>query len=170
MIYSFSNSGFRDPETGVYNQTYFMEVFHREWYRHLREQQSLALVYLFPLVPGMVNHPHLLDFFAGRVQSSLLRATDILARINQQCFAIGLFNVDETGTHTVIDRVTSQLQAFSAEYQQHHGVALDYHMAACLCRPSADKKPEEMFKQVESSCATGEYKLAADKKIPVTIQ
>ena len=152
MIYSFSNSGFRDPETGVYNQTYFMEVFHREWYRHLREQQSLALLYLSPLLPGMINQPHLLDFFTGRVQASLLRATDLLARLNQQLFAVGLFNTDEAGTRTVLERINLQLQEFSTEYKQHHGIGLDYKIAACLCLPNTDIKPELLFMEAESRC------------------
>ncbi|GGY88852.1 deoxycytidylate deaminase [Shewanella fodinae] len=152
MIYSFSNSGFRDPETGVYNQTYFMEVFHREWYRHLREQQSLALLYLSPLLPGMINQPHLLDFFTGRVQASLLRATDLLARLNQQLFAVGLFNTDEAGTRTVLERINLQLREFSAEYKQHHGIGLDYRIAACLCLPNTDIKPELLFIEAESRC------------------
>lgn len=156
MIYSFSNSGFRDPETGVYNQTYFMEVFHREWYRHLRDQQSLALLYLAPLLPGLVNQPHLLDFFTGRIQASLLRATDLLARLNQQLFAVGLFNTDEMGTRTVINRISHQLQAFSVEYRQHHGIGLDYRLAACLCLPNMDIKPELLFIEAENRCMKGD--------------
>ena len=68
MIYSFRNSGFRDPETGVYNQTYFMEVFNREWHRHIRDNQSLALLYLCPHIHETVKQPHLLELFMKQVQ------------------------------------------------------------------------------------------------------
>ncbi|QUN04668.1 diguanylate cyclase [Shewanella yunxiaonensis] len=165
MIYSFSNSGFRDPETGVYNQTYFMEVFNREWYRHLRDQQTLALLYLSPLLPGMINQPHLLDFFTGRIQASLLRTTDLLARLNQTLFAVGLFNTDEIGTQTVIERITEQLEEFSGEYRQHHGVGFDYRIAACLCQPSTEVKPEALFIEAEGRCIK-----AGNEKLPIMIR
>mgnify|MGYP006172806751 CR=1 FL=1 len=84
MIYSFSNSGFRDPETGVYNQTYFMEVFNREWHRHIRDHQSLALLYLCPHIHETISQPQLLELFMKQVQQALMRTTDLLARINNQ--------------------------------------------------------------------------------------
>ncbi|WP_335903170.1 diguanylate cyclase domain-containing protein [Shewanella algae] len=150
MIYSFSNSGFRDPETGVYNRTYFMEVFHREWYRHLRDHQSLALLYLCPHIHETVNQPHLLEFFAKQVQEALLRNTDLLGRMNHHLFALGLFNVDKMGTEKVIERINEKLKAFSEEYSKFHHLRLDYRLAACICLPNKELKPETLFIDVET--------------------
>ncbi len=105
MIYSFRNSGFRDPETGVYNQTYFMEVFNREWHRHIREHQSLALLYLCPHIHETVKQPHLLEFFMKEVQEAILRTTDLVARMDNDHFALGLFNINEDGTQIVLERI-----------------------------------------------------------------
>ncbi|QSX34929.1 diguanylate cyclase [Shewanella avicenniae] len=149
MIYSFNNSGFRDPETGVYNQTYFMEVFHREWFRHLRDKQTLSLLYIHPLLHENNIEPHLLEFYTSKIQQSLLRATDMLARMNQHIFAVGLFNTDESGTERVIHRINEQLSHFSADYRNAHGVGIESTIVACVCVPDKELKPERLFMTVD---------------------
>ena len=116
MIFSFSNSGFRDPETGVYNQTYFMEVFNREWHRHARDSQSLALLYISPHIHESLKQPHLLERFTQQLQESLLRSTDLIARMNHNKFALGLFNITEAGTETVLKRIDEQIAIFNSEF------------------------------------------------------
>ncbi|MCH1931616.1 diguanylate cyclase [Shewanella sp. A25] len=148
MIYSFRNSGFRDPETGVYNQTYFMEVFHREWHRHMREHQSLALLYLCPHIHETVKQPHLLEFFTKQVQEALLRATDLLARMDHNHFALGLFNIDEDGTEVVLKRIEEQIGEFNREIAQNHKLKIDYKLAGCICLPTNAHRIESLFANV----------------------
>ncbi|MCG9696259.1 diguanylate cyclase [Shewanella sp. Isolate11] len=148
MIYSFSNSGYRDPETGVYNQTYFMEIFNREWHRHIRENQSLALLYLCPHIDETLKQPHLLELFIKKVQEGIMRTTDVVARLNLDNFALGLFNIDQSGTQTVIDRIELKLIEFNLEYQKKHPHQIEYEIAACVCRPKADLNIEAIFEDM----------------------
>ncbi|MGL5048299.1 MAG: diguanylate cyclase domain-containing protein [Shewanella sp.] len=148
MIYSFRNSGFRDPETGVYNQTYFMEVFNREWHRHMRDNQSLALLYLCPHIHETVKQPHLLEFFTKHVQEALLRATDLIARLDHNHFALGLFNIDDVGTEVVLKRIEQQIADFNLDFGKHHKLTIDYKLAACICLPTRESKIESLFNQV----------------------
>lgn len=148
MIYSFRNSGFRDPETGVYNQTYFMEVFNREWHRHMREHQSLALLYLCPHIHETVKQPHLLEFFTKQIQEALLRATDMIARLDHNHFALGLFNIDEEGTEVVLERIEQHIQAFNQDFGKNHKLKIDYKLAACICLPTQEQKIETLFTNV----------------------
>lgn len=148
MIYSFRNSGFRDPETGVYNQTYFMEVFNREWHRHMREHQSLALLYLCPHIHETVKQPHLLEFFTKQVQEALLRATDMIARLDHNHFALGLFNIDEEGTEVVLERIEQHIRAFNQDFGKNHKLNIDYKLAACICLPTQEQKIETLFANV----------------------
>lgn len=127
-----------------------MEVFHREWFRHLRDHQSLALLYLCPHIHETVNQPHLLEFFAKQVQEALLRNTDLLGRMNHQLFALGLFNVDKMGAKKVIERINEKINKFSEEYNKFHHLQLDYRLAACICQPSRELKPETLFIDVET--------------------
>ena len=150
MIYSFSNSGFRDPETGVYNQTYFMEVFNREWHRHMRERQTLALLYLCPHIHETVKQPHLLELFMKQVQEAILRTTDLVARLNQDNFALGLFNIDREGTEIVIKRIEQKIIAFNQDYQRKHANRIDYELAACICQPENGLNIENLFEDVRS--------------------
>lgn len=150
MIYSFRNSSFRDPETGVYNQIYFMEVFNREWHRHQREKQSLALLYLCPHIHETVKQPHLLELFTNQVQEALLRATDLIARLDTNHFALGLFNVDEQGTKVVLQRIDEQINHFLAKYAKDHNFSIDYKLAGGICLPSDDKNIEGLFVGVET--------------------
>jgi diguanylate cyclase (GGDEF)-like protein len=149
MNYSFRNSGFRDPETGVYNNTYFMEVFNREWHRHQRDQQTLALLYLCPHIHETVKQEHLLELFTHQVQQALLRTTDLLARLDSTHFALGLFNVDSQGTQVVLDRISHQIDEFILKHGREHNFTIDYKVAAAVCTPSQDNKIETLFKNVE---------------------
>ncbi|MEC4726008.1 diguanylate cyclase [Shewanella sp. D64] len=149
MIYSFRNSGFRDPETGVYNQTYFMEVFNREWHRHIREHQSLALLYLRPHIHETVKQPHLLEFFMKQVQEAILRTTDLVARLDDSNFVLGLFNIDEDGTTVVLGRIEEKIEQFNLEYGKQHTSHVDYDLAACICIPERDLNIELLFEDVE---------------------
>ncbi len=149
MIYSFRNSGFRDPETGVYNQTYFMEVFNREWHRHIREHQSLSLLYLCPHVHETVKQPHLLELFMKQVQEAILRTSDLVARLDDNKFALGLFNIDEEGTKVVLGRIEKQIEQFNLDYGKQFTSHVDYDLAACICMPERDLNIELLFEDVE---------------------
>ncbi|GIU07772.1 diguanylate cyclase [Shewanella sp. c952] len=149
MIYSFSNSGFRDPETGVYNQTYFMEVFNREWHRHIRDHQSLALLYLCPHIHETISQPQLLELFMKQVQQALMRTTDLLARINNQSFALAIFETDINGAKVVIERVEHKIADFNKTYQSQAHTEISYELNGCICLPSANKYPETLFETVE---------------------
>ncbi|MGL5360177.1 MAG: diguanylate cyclase domain-containing protein [Shewanella sp.] len=160
MIYTFCNSGLRDPETGVYNQTYFMEVFNREWQRHLREQQQLALLYLRPHIDETLKQPHLLEFFTKHLQEALLRATDMIARLDHKHVAIGLFNVDEAGTRVVLKRIEQQIKAFNQEFGKNHQFQIDYQLAALVCQPTAELKIEALFTKVAKALQESELNKA----------
>ncbi|QSX31262.1 diguanylate cyclase domain-containing protein [Shewanella cyperi] len=152
MIYSFRNSGFRDPETGVYNQTYFMEVFHREWHRHLRENQSLALLYLCPNIHESSDQPHLLELFTNEIQNTLKRATDLIARLDKEHFALGLFNIDAEGTAIVAKRIEEQISEFKSKYGKDKSLMHNYKLIACICHPSKEHKIETLFNSTEALC------------------
>ncbi|ABV87966.1 diguanylate cyclase domain-containing protein [Shewanella pealeana] len=149
MIYSFSNSGFRDPETGVYNQTYFMEVFNREWHRHIRDHKSLALLYLCPHIHETISQPQLLELFMKQVQQALLRSTDLLARLDNQAFALGIFEVDEDGAHVVIDRLEQTINEFNHNLKKQHHGEIAYELGGCICSPNRDLHLETLFEAVE---------------------
>ncbi|MGL4475682.1 MAG: diguanylate cyclase domain-containing protein [Shewanella sp.] len=149
MIYSFRNASFRDPQTGIYNQEYFLEVFNREWYRHLREEQSLALVYLRPHIHEMIKHHKLLEIFSHDIEKSLLRATDLIAKFDKDIFALGLFNINEEGADVVIARVEEQISQFVATYGQDHSFTLDYKIASGVCVPDRRNNIEQLFNFVE---------------------
>ncbi|BAJ02931.1 diguanylate cyclase domain-containing protein [Shewanella violacea] len=163
MIYSFRNSGFRDPETGVYNQTYFMEVFNREWHRHIRDHQSLALLYLCPHIHETVKQPHLLEFFMKQVQEAILRTTDLVARLNNNSFALGLFNIDEQGTQIVLHRIEEKIELFNLEYGKKYTSHVDYELAGYTCTPARNLRIELIFEDVES--LTHELEMEKNKHI-----
>ncbi|MCL2915772.1 diguanylate cyclase [Shewanella corallii] len=149
MIFSFRNSGFRDPETGVYNQTYFLEVFNREWHRHLREKEQLTLVFLRPHLHETYHHPGLLESLTNNIEKCLLRATDMIARLDDDLFAIGLFNISDHGIEIVVERIEQCMDTFVQEYERDHSFSLGYKIAAVGCRPTREKSLETLFEKVD---------------------
>ncbi|MDP5213120.1 diguanylate cyclase [Pseudoalteromonas tunicata] len=111
MIFSFQNASFKDPETGLYNQAYFMEVFVREWHRLIRDQDSLTIMFLNPHV-NLKDEQQKTQFIelANIVRNQTLRSTDIVCRFNESFFALGLFGLDNNGTDIIINRIKSALQ------------------------------------------------------------
>lgn len=130
-----------------------MEAFNREWHRHLREKQSLALLYLCPHIHETIKQPHLLELFTNEVQEALLRATDLMARLDTNHFALGLFNVDEQGTKVVLKRIDEKINHFLEEHGKSHNFTLDYKLAAGICLPSSTHKIEDLFVSVEELAA-----------------
>ncbi|MGL5490595.1 MAG: diguanylate cyclase domain-containing protein, partial [Shewanella sp.] len=94
------------------------------------------------------KQPHLLEFFTKQVQEALLRATDLIARLDHNHFALGLFNIDEEGTEVVLKRIGQQIQDFNQEFGKNHKLKIDYKLAACLCLPTQEQKIESMFNNV----------------------
>ena len=111
MIFSFQNASFRDPETGLYNQAYFMEVFVREWHRLIRDQDSLTIMFLNPHINLQDEQQHKLFIkLADIVRKQTLRSTDIVCRFDNSFFALGLFGLDNAGTDIIINRIKSALK------------------------------------------------------------
>ncbi|MGS0691796.1 GGDEF domain-containing protein [Shewanella sp. 30m-9] len=168
MIYSFSNSGFRDPETGVYNQTYFMEVFNREWHRHMRDRQGLALLYLCPHIHETISQPQLLELFMKQVQQALQRATDLVARLDNQAFALGLFEMDATGANVVIKRLELAIAEFNHNLKSQRHNQIEYELGGCVCQPNKDIYLETLFSTVEKHTKHMKESLA-DKHIIINL-
>lgn len=110
MIYTFQHSSFRDHETGLYNQSYFMEVFSREWYRLIREQQGIAII-TSRIAPDFTRDSETNQLFANVILTNLFRASDLASRFDNNEFIIGLFNLDTEGLETVLDRLSQATEA-----------------------------------------------------------
>lgn len=110
MIHSFHNSSFRDQETGLYNEAYFMEVFYREWHRMLREHHALSVLVIHPQVD--ISNPRGFDEYkklADVISRSTFRATDLVSRFNEREFIVGLFDLAPNDATVVINRILADI-------------------------------------------------------------
>ena len=111
MIYSFENSVFKDKETGLYSEAYFMEVFHREWHRMIRAHHALSVLIIHPNLD--INKPKGLQQYvnlAHLLNDSTKRTTDLVSRFHNNEFIIGLFDLTPDGTTTIIERILSSIK------------------------------------------------------------
>jgi GGDEF domain-containing protein len=120
MIYSFENSSFRDRETGLYSEAYFMEIFHREWHRMIREHHALSVLVVHPnldiLSPdGMQDYVQL----AQIINKNTKRTTDLVSRFHNNEFIVGLFDLTADGTTTIIERILTAIK-ISSEHNHLH--------------------------------------------------
>lgn len=148
MIYAFDQSDIRDPETGIYNYTYFMESFQHEWKRHIRENQGLMLLYLCPNIHETVTQPYLLKSLINHVQSTL-RTSDLFGRLDPHRFAIAIFSVTPAVTQVIINRIEKTIMEFNHEYSQQHSTHVDFTLAACTCKPNNTLHVESLFEKLE---------------------
>lgn len=106
MIYTFQHSSFRDHETGLYNQNYFMEVFAREWHRLIREQQGIAII-TSRIVRDFTKDSETNQVFAKVILTNLFRPSDLASRFDNNEYLIGLFDLNSEGLKTVLERLAA---------------------------------------------------------------
>ena len=114
MIYSFQNSCFRDKDTGLYNEAYFMEMFYREWHRMIREHHALSVLVIHPNL-DIMNPKGMQEYInlANVLQNSIKRTTDLVSRFHKNEFIVGLFDLTPDGTTTIIERLLQNIQQTS---------------------------------------------------------
>ena len=154
MIIDRFSTAFRDGLSGLYSEAYFIEVFQREWNRMLREQDALSI---------LIMHPHLNiekedDQFAFKVlsemvESSTKRSTDLVCRFQNNEIAIGLFNLDEDGTETIVHRIINGANELTEVISN-----LDISIGGLNILPSNQIEINEMFEITERLACKAEGK------------
>ena len=144
MIFSFQNASFRDTETGLYNQAYFMEIFNREWHRLIRDDNSLSVLLFNPHIKinGDADTSKLIQV-GNILTEQTLRSTDITCRFNKHCFAMGLFGLGQDGTKVILERILKAL----AEQEAIGALHCNLSIGAVNVKPELDISPEEIFKR-----------------------
>ncbi len=139
MIHSFQQASFRDNETGLYNQAYFLEIINREWHRALRENSPLAIILFEP----HLKQDHQGEFLelAELLDQQTYRSSDILSRFDQSHFAMGLFSLDEKGAKVVIKRIQKALSANLSQCGTHFNVSI----GAVHVQPNRDYTINDVF-------------------------
>ncbi|MFT4926715.1 MAG: PleD family two-component response regulator [Phenylobacterium sp.] len=111
MLHSFQNISFRDEQTGLYSEAYFMEVFYREWHHMIREQLALSLLVVRPNL-NLITEDGLKEYIllAQLLGDATKRQTDVVSRFHNNEFVVGLFNLDSEGTTAVIERIKASVE------------------------------------------------------------
>ncbi len=115
-----------DPLTGLANRRFFMEQLEREFQRARRYRRPLSLIYLdldgFKAINDRYGHMFGDEILRGAARSmrAVLRATDLLARIGGDEFAVLLPETGEAGARDVAAKLGRALAA----YGDHLGPAI----------------------------------------------
>lgn len=155
MIFNHLHTSFRDSLSGLYSEEYFVEVFRREWHRMLRERDALSV---------LIIHPHLntkreddklaFKLVAETVSGSIKRATDLVCRFQGDEIAVGLFNLDETGTETIVNRILKKVEEDLSSLTR----PVDLSIGALNVLPSNEIDLDEVFDLTEKLADDAELK------------
>ncbi len=111
-----------DPLTGVGNRRGFDRRLHEEWARHLRSGEALSLlmidVDMFKQYNDTYGHPagdDVLSLLCELLRMPL-RASDFVARVGGDEFAVILPNTPEVGAELVVERIQAMLRAAQWPY------------------------------------------------------
>jgi diguanylate cyclase (GGDEF)-like protein len=114
---------FLDGLTHIPNRRSFDEVFEKEWRRAIRSGLPLTLIICdidyFKKVNDNYGHAvgdECLKLIAMRLESSLGRATDFVARFGGEEFAVLLPEVDAKGAVTMSEKIRAQIDALAIEH------------------------------------------------------
>jgi PleD family two-component response regulator len=155
MIFSRFSTSFRDQISGLYSEAYFAEVFQREWHRMLREQDALSVIIVRPHL-NISNKDDQISFklISELVEGSTKRATDLVCRFQENEIAVGVFNLDEDGTETIINRMLENLES------KFHGLIpnVDLAIGGLNVLPSNQIDIGEIFSITEDLASRAEQK------------
>ncbi|MBU2916573.1 MAG: diguanylate cyclase (GGDEF)-like protein [Psychrosphaera sp.] len=155
MIFDRFSTSFRDSLSGLYSEAYFAEVFQREWHRMLRENDSLSI---------LIVHPHLnidnpndqLSFklISEAIEASTKRSTDIVCRFQSNEIAVGLFNLNEEGTETIVNRIIQSIEPQLSELVSN----IDLSIGAINVLPTNQIQINDIFERTEQLANMAELK------------
>ncbi|MDU0114240.1 diguanylate cyclase [Psychrosphaera aquimarina] len=155
MIFDRFSTSFRDSLSGLYSEAYFAEVFQREWHRMLRENDSLSI---------LIVHPHLnidnpndqLSFklISEAIEASTKRSTDIVCRFQSNEIAVGLFNLNEEGTETIVNRIIQSIEPQLSELVSN----IDLSIGAINVLPTYQIQINDIFERTEQLANMAELK------------
>jgi diguanylate cyclase (GGDEF)-like protein len=110
-----------DPMTGLANRRWLMEQLGREFSRARRYRRPLSLLYLdldgFKAINDRFGHLFGDEVLtgAGRAMKSVLRSTDLLARIGGDEFVVLLAETGIEGAHNVTAKLRKALHAYGQQ-------------------------------------------------------
>ena len=167
MIYSFEQAAFKDSQTGLYNQGYFLETLNREWHRLMREKDSLSIIFIRPHISSFSEKR---DFYlqqcAELLRKSVLRASDVVARFLPDEFAVALFCLNENGTEIVLQRILASATEISSKNQALGYESIHLNMGAVNVFPATELNIEQVLQHTQKMLEAAEqlgkdqYKLA----------
>jgi diguanylate cyclase (GGDEF)-like protein len=146
-----------DDLTQVANRRHFDEALFREWQRHKRTGNPLALMMIdldfFKSFNDFYGHPtgdHCLQEVAKAMQERMKRTGDLLARYGGEEFAVIMPNTDLHGAATL---ATGLQQAVAALNLPHEGSPLfgvvTLSIGVCAKKPSSDTSPQDLIEQAD---------------------
>ena len=155
MIFNQLQTSFRDSLSGLYSEDYFAEVFQREWHRMMRERDALSVIIIHPhLNPRKEEDKLAFRLVSDAVKYSTKRATDLVCRFQENEIAIGVFNLDEEGTETIITRILEDAEIALSNLP----FSSDLSIGALNILPNSDIDPEEVFRMTEQLADEAEQK------------
>ncbi len=155
MIFDHRETSFRDRLTGLYSEEYFVQVFQREWHRMQREKDALSVVIIHPhLNTNREDDKLAFKLVSESIQGSTKRSTDLVCRFQTNEIAIGLFNLDEEGTETILNRIFTDIDIYCSNLQ----TPIDLSIGALNVLPTNEINLEEVFKLTEKLADDAEQK------------
>lgn len=155
MIFNQLQTSFRDSLTGLYSEDYFAEVFQREWHRMMRERDALSVIIIHPhLNPNREDDKLAFRMISDAIKNSTKRATDLVCRFQGNEIAIGVFNLDEEGTETIITRILEDAEIAMSTMPH----TSDLSIGALNVLPNNEIAPDEVFRLTEELADEAELK------------
>jgi len=114
----------RDFLTGLPNRHYFLEQLEKEWARANRSKQAISVVMFdidhfknFNEKYGRLAGDSCLIEFSRRLQITIKRPADLLARYDGEEFALILPETDEEGVETIVSELFYLLKQWALKHQ-----------------------------------------------------
>ena len=142
-----------DELTGLYNRRYFNEVFEKEYYRALRNNEDLSLIIcdidFFKPYNDSYGHQKgdlALQKVAQTLQKTFARGSDTVARYGGEEFVIILPNTSKEDAIKMIENARKNIQALEIEHKDSSAgdtITVSYGM---ICgKPRKEKTPDNLL-------------------------
>ncbi len=147
-----------DPLTGLPNRRHFEQTLDREWRRAIRAKDNLSLILIhvdqFNDYADRYGYPvaeELLQQIAEALGEALLRATDLVAYLEDATFVAILPEADQDGVAETAERLRTQAAAISRD-QENYPITIS--LGCATTRPGRESEPAELLDAADNMLDT----------------
>ncbi len=138
-------------DTSIYTRAVFDSFLEREWYSHLRQQQPLSLLLIDTHLDALKNgrYEDAVKQAQHIFQTCTYRRTDLVGKLDDQRYIIGLFHINTADTELVLNRLIAMWSSLQDELDNQQRDAIFISCGSINVLPNPQMRVQGLYVELE---------------------